>query len=195
MKKFIIFIITAIILAVATISCGNDTDYFAGLPVEEKPIPTADEIYAHYEFNECKDIIDSLSVIDWGQWFSKHKIKEWDNTIGISTPIYYATDDLKRYDMHCDYTNKLVGEYAYKATWLKDSMYSKRDSVMQKKYPKEWARYQKNVESVNAYIEETKAAYRELYKEQKEHKYDKPKKYKTSVSYTPYGTIVTITEK
>lgn len=193
MKKFIIFIITAV--AIILSSCGRSVDRFAGMPTEEKSIPSASEVYAHYTFYECQDIIDSLSVIDWGKWFSTHKLKEWDDAVGVSTPIYYAVDDLEKYDLHCERTNKLVGEYAYKATWLKHSMYEKRDSVMQRKYPNEWKKYQNYLASMNAYIEETKEAYRELYREQREHKYDKPKKYKTSVSYTQYGTIVTLTEK
>jgi len=213
MKKFILLIITAILMV------GCYSSYQLNIDPIEVKIPTKYEVakefcdkqdlytwerdavmeaYMPYEYSECKTIVDSLSAIDWGKWYSINNIKKWDSTIGYGSDMYEVKNCIENYrdylKSHNQY-NSHIDTLAYRAEWLSDTILEKRDSVMQKKYPKEWKRHQDNIASVNAYIEATKEAYLELYREQKEHRYEKPKKYKESISYTPYGTIVTLTEK
>lgn len=188
MKQFILIIIAAIFTFAY---CSNQTEKSKD-PVEVHYYPSkSDVIYAEYTYPECIKIIDSLSSVDWGKWYAKNNIKNWDKTVGYGSKIYDVKETLKYYKWYLSDRNQFNPELErllYDAEWLSDSIRTKRDSVMSIKYPKEYKRYK---EAVSSFVEETKYSAMQAL----ENKHEKPKKYKTSVSYTPYGTVVTITEK
>lgn len=151
-----------------------------------------------YEYSKCEHLIDSLSSIDWEHWYSKNNIKKWDDTYRYGSIIEQVKDDLEYYSRYLENKNQYnsqLNTLSYKVDSLEYVMRNKRNSVMQVKYPKQWAKYQEALASTRESINEMVDAYREMYREQRENKYEKPKKYKTSTSFTPYGTVVTFTEK